>query len=120
MPPLTIAETTSIISAAVVIITFFIGRMTSTKTSSAEKQQLTDKLDTIANGQDDIKTMVKDLDRKIDDHGDRITRIESDLASKADVAEVAKLEQQLVSAFKKLDHLERNCDFHRMGVGGSD
>lgn len=121
MPPLSITEATSILSAAIVVVTFLVGRSTATKTSGAEKQQLTDKLDTIASGQDDIKALVKDLDRKVDDYGDRITRIESALTGKADVERVAKVEQQLVSAFKRIDHIERNCDIHRgIGVGGSD
>lgn len=47
VPALSIGEATSVLSAAVVIVTFFIGRVSVSKTSSAKEQRTEDKLDSL-------------------------------------------------------------------------
>lgn len=103
MPPLSIAEATSLISAAVVIATFFVGRVSVSKTSSAKEQQLVDKLDGQSATLAEIKDGVKETNRKLDDHGERLT----------------KVEQQVLTLFNRVERVEKNCDL-RHGVGGSD
>lgn len=103
MPPLSIAEATSLISAGVVVATFFIGRISVSKTSSAREQQLVDKLDGQGVTLDEIKDGVKETNRKLDDHGERITTVE----------------QQVLTLFNRVDRVEKTCDM-RHGIGGSD
>lgn len=103
MPPLSIAEATSLISAAVVVATFFAGRISVSRTSSAREQQLVDKLDSQTVKLDEIKDGVKETNRKLDDHGERIT----------------KVEQQVLTLFNRMERVEKNCDM-RHGVGGSE
>lgn len=119
MPPLSIGELTSIISAAIVILTFFIGRSTATKTSGAEQQQMSDKLETLISGTKEIKDGVKEVNRKLDDHTERITKIESSLETKASRESVSTIAQKLESIEKRVSRVEGNCDLHR-GIGGSD
>lgn len=51
----------------------------------------------------EIKDGVKEINRKLDDHGERLT----------------KVEQQVITLFNRLDRVEKNYDLHH-GIGGSD
>ena len=66
MPALSIGEATSVLSAAVVIVTFFIGRVSVSKTSSAKEQRTEDKLDSLCGDTSEIKDGVKEINRKLD------------------------------------------------------
>ncbi|MBS5740781.1 MAG: hypothetical protein KHW77_06515 [Adlercreutzia equolifaciens] len=103
MPALSIGEATSVLSAAVVTVTFFIGRVSVSKTSSAKEQRTEDKLDSLCGDTSEIKDGVKEINRKLDDHGKRLT----------------KVEQQVITLFNRLDRVEKNYDLHH-GIGGSD
>lgn len=103
MPTLSIGEATSVLSAAIVIATFFIGRVSVSKTSSAKEQWTEDKLDSLCGDTSEIKDGVKEINRKLDDHGERLT----------------KVEQQVITLFNRLDRVEKNYDLHH-GIGGSD
>ena len=103
MPALSIGEATSVLSAAVVIVTFFIGRVSVSKTSSAKEQLTEDKLDSLCGDTSEIKDGVKEINRKLDDHGERLT----------------KVEQQVITLFNRLDRVEKNYDLHH-GIGGSE
>lgn len=96
MPALSIGEAMSVLSAAVVIVTFFIGRVSVSKTSSAKEQRTEDKLDSLCGD-------TSEINRKLDDHGERLT----------------KVEQQVITLFNRLDRVEKNYDLHH-GIGGSD
>lgn len=76
MPALSIGEAMSVLSAAVVIVTFFIGRVSVSKTSSAKEQRTEDKLDSLCGDTSEIKDGVKEINRKLDDHGERLTKVE--------------------------------------------
>ena len=85
MPALSIGEATSVLSAAVVIVTFFIGRVSVSKTSSAKEQRTEDKLDSLCGDTSEIKDGVKEINRKLDDHGERL-RVQWQLDPAADGA----------------------------------
>lgn len=103
MPPVSVSDTTSIISAFFVIVTFCVGRLSVTKTRSAKEQHTDDKLDSLIDSMREVKSGINEINRKLDDHG--IT--------------LAKHSEQISTLFTRIERLERNCDMHR-GVGGSD
>lgn len=98
-----IDEAASLASAAIVILTFFIGRMQGSKSRSAKEQHTDDKLDSLIDSMREVKSGINEINRKLDDHG--IT--------------LAKHTEQISTLFTRIERLERNCDMHR-GVGGSD
>jgi hypothetical protein len=98
-----VSDTTSIISAFFVIVTFCVGRLSVTKTRSAKEQHTDDKLDSLIESMREVTSGIKEINRKLDDHG----------------IAIAKHTEQISTLFARIERLERNCDMHR-GVGGSD
>lgn len=103
MPTVSVSDTTSIISAFFVIVTFCVGRLSVTRTRSAKEQHTDDKLDSLIESMREVTSGIKEINRKLDDHG----------------IAIAKHTEQIATLFSRIDRLERNCDMHR-GVGGSD
>lgn len=103
MPTVSVSDTTSIISAFFVIVTFCVGRLSVTRTRSAKEQHTDDKLDSLIDSMREVTSGIKEINRKLDDHG----------------IAIAKHTEQIATLFSRIDRLERNCDMHR-GVGGSD
>lgn len=103
MPILSISEATSLLSAAVVIITFSLGRVSASMSRSAKEQKTDDKLDSLCGDTSEIKDGVEEINHKLDDHGERITRVE----------------QQVLTLFNRVERIEKTCDLHH-GIGGSD
>jgi hypothetical protein len=103
VPTVSVSDTTSIISAFFVIVTFCVGRLSVTRTRSAKEQHTDDKLDSLIESMREVTSGIKEINRKLDDHG----------------IAIAKHTEQISTLFARIERLERNCDMHR-GVGGSD
>lgn len=103
MPTVSVSDTTSVISAFFVIVTFCVGRLSVTRTRSAKEQHTDDKLDSLIESMREVTSGIKEINRKLDDHG----------------IAIAKHTEQISTLFARIERLERNCDMHR-GVGGSD
>lgn len=101
--PQTWGELSSIASLVVVALTFVLGRVSASRIGAADKQRTQDKLDRIADDLVELKDGVRQIDRKLDDHGERLT----------------VLEQQVRTLFNRVNRIEGNCDAHAH-LGGTD
>lgn len=119
MPGLSVSELTSVVSVAIVVVTFLLGRVSVSKTSSAKEQQTVDKLDVLVSDTREIKSGIKEMNRKLDDHTERITKIEVSLSEKASRESVSTIRQQVESLEKRVGRVEGACDLHR-GIGSTD
>lgn len=101
--PQTWGELSSLVSLAVVALTFVLGRVSASRSGAADRQRTLDKLDRIADDLVELKGGVRQINRKLDDHGERLT----------------VLEQQVRTLFNRVERLEGNCDVHSR-LGGTD
>lgn len=97
------AEVTAIISASIAIATFLIGRLTAMKEGVIDKAHMGDRLDSIWETCSDTRDVVREMSRKLDDHSERLTRVE----------------QQVQSLTTRVERVEDNCDA-RFRTGGTD
>ena len=74
--------------------------MQGSKSRSAKEQHTDDKLDSLIESMREVTSGIKEINRKLDDHG----------------IAIAKHTEQIATLFSRIDRLERNCDMHR-GVG---
>lgn len=97
------AEVTSVISASIAVATFLIGRLTAMKEGVADKARMGDRLDRIWETCNDTHDAVREMSRKLDDHSERLTRVE----------------QQVQALTTRVERVEDNCDA-RFRMDGTD
>ena len=97
------AEVTAVISASIAVATFLIGRLTAMKEGVTDKARMGDRLDRIWETCSDTRDAVREMSRKLDDHSERLTRVE----------------QQVQALSARVERVEDNCDA-RFRTGGTD
>ena len=97
------AEVTAVISASIAVATFLIGRLTAMKEGVSDKARMGDRLDRIWETCSDTRDAVREMSRKLDDHSERLTRVE----------------QQVQALTTRVERVEDNCDA-RFRTGGTD
>ena len=83
-------------SLAVAAIALIVGFIQRGKSATARDQRIEDKLDNQSSMVRDVKTTVDKLDGKMDNHAERIAKIESDQ----------------INIYKRLDRIEGRCERH--------
>lgn len=83
-------------SLAVAAISMVVGFFRDNKREAARDQKLEDKLDSQSEVMRDVKTTVDKLDGKMDNHAERIARIESEQGN----------------IYRRLDRIEGRCERH--------
>lgn len=96
-------EVTAVISASIAVATFLIGRLTAMKEGVADKARMGDRLDRIWGACSDTCDAVREMSRKLDDHSERLARVE----------------QQVQALTTRVERDEDNCDA-RFRAGGTD
>lgn len=94
---------TGVIMCALSIATFAVGRVSSSNGKAEDKMRMSTQLDRISDTCSDVRDTVREMSRKLDDHSDRITRVE----------------QQVLALSTRVDRVEENCD-SRYRAGGTD
>lgn len=74
---MTTGETVAIVSAAIAAVALVVGLLRDRRGEVMTSQAVRDKLDYISDTARDTREDVRALDRKLDDHAARITRIEA-------------------------------------------
>lgn len=97
------AEVTTVISASIAVATFLIGRLTVMKEGVTDKARMGDRLDRIWETCSDTRDAVREMSRRLDDHSERLTRVE----------------QQVKALTTRVERVEDNCDA-RFRTGGTD
>lgn len=97
------AEVTAVISASIAVATFLVGRLTAMKEGVTDKARMGDRLDRIWETCSDTHDAVREMSRKLDDHSERLTRVE----------------QQVQALTTRVERVEDNCDA-RFRTGGTD
>ena len=103
MQGLTPSEVAGFVTCAVALFTFAIGRLSSANSKAEDKARMLDRLDSIRDSCNETRDTVREMSRKLDDHSDRITRVE----------------QQVLALSTRVERVEENCD-QRYRIGGTD
>lgn len=103
MEPLTPSNIISLCSLALGIIGMLGGLVVSYRGNGVNQQRMADKLDSIDAKCADTRDQLREMNRKLDDHGGRLV----------------KVEQQVITLFNRLDRLEKTHDQnHGHKIGG--
>ena len=96
MSPVTFDQFIALASCIVAVVSLVVGFARSSKAAHMSDQRTQDKLDSIGSIVGDTRDTVRELDRKIDDHGQRLAKAESDISG----------------IQHRLDRIEERCDRH--------
>lgn len=99
-------ELISLIAVAISFATICVSLFGKSKNETRNEQKLIDRLDVLNGTTHETRDDVKALSSKIDDYGNRITKLEGDAQT----------------LYRRIDRIERTCDAHlsRSRIGGTD
>lgn len=100
---MTPGEITAAVSVSIAVATFLFGRLTAIRDQVSDKTRMSERLDRIWETCSDTRDAVREMSRKLDDHSERLTRVE----------------QQVHALAARVERVEDNCDA-RFRTGGTD
>ncbi len=104
MDPLQMSDLVALASLAIAAATLALKFIGDTRGNSARDQLMVDKLDRNNEMARETRDTVREMSRKLDDHGQTLV----------------KHTEQIQTLFNRLERVEKNCDLHNIRPEGTD